>query len=174
MVEADSSVRVELVEMSENDIPVLDRLAQLYQYDFSEFDPNTRPDAEGRFGWVDWPEFFDEDEPHVFLVQVDRAIAGFASLCSDAAMRDPDERVWWMENFFVMRHFRGRGVGARVARMLFDRFPGAWEVAQITPNVFAQSFWRAVIGRYTDGRFEEFVVADERWHGPVQYFRTSV
>jgi predicted acetyltransferase len=163
---------VQLVEMSERDIPLLDRLAQLYQYDFSEFDPNTTLDDAGRFEWVDWPRFFCEDDPHVFVVRVDGAVAGFACLCADEAMRDPTERVWWMENFFVMRRFRRCGVGARVATMLFDRFPGAWEVAQITPNVAAQSFWRKVISSYTGGNFDEFDVADARWHGPVQYFRT--
>ena len=168
----DSSELVELVEMSEDDVPVLERLAQLYQYDFSEFDPNTELDAEGRFGWVDWPSFFRQDEPHVYLVRADGATAGFASLYSDTAMRDERERVWWMENFFVMRRFRGRGVGARAAMMLFDRFPGTWEVAQITPNVAATSFWRTVISRHTGGDYEEFAVADDRWHGPIQYFRT--
>jgi predicted acetyltransferase len=171
-VEATTSSLVELVDATEEDISVLDRLAQLYQYDFSEFDPNTALDDDGRFGWVDWPRFFEEDEPHVFLVRVDGAIAGFASVHSDIAMRDEGERVWWMENFFVMRRFRGRGVGARVATMLFDRFPGTWEVAQITPNVAAQAFWRTVIGLYTGGNYDEFEVADERWHGPVQSFRT--
>lgn len=164
---------VELVEQTKDDIRVLDRLAQLYQYDFSEFDPMTQIDAEGRFGWVDWSTFFGEDEPHAFLIRANGALAGFAGLCSDTAMRDEGERVWWMENFFVMRSFRGRGVGERAATMLFDRFPGTWEVAQITPNVAAQSFWRRIIGRYTSETYEEFQVADERWHGPVQYFRTT-
>lgn len=136
-----SPVEVELVEVSEDDVPLLDRLGQLYQYDFSEFDPMTQLDAEGRY--------------------------------SDTAMRDDGERVWWMESFFVMRRFRGRGVGDRAATMLFDRFPGTWEVAQITPNVAAQSFWRIVIGRYTRETYEEFQVADERWHGSVRYFRTN-
>jgi hypothetical protein len=29
-----------------------------------------------------------------------------------------------------------------------------------------------VIGRYTGGDYEEFDPDDERWRGPVQYFRT--
>jgi len=36
--------------------------------------------------------------------------------------------------------------------------------------VGAQQFWRTVIGRYTEGQFQEVNVHNERWHGPVQIF----
>lgn len=57
--------------------------------------------------------------------------------------------------FFVLRKFRGAGVGERIARQLFDRFRGRWEVQRLARNTPALAFWRKVIGRYTDGRFQE-------------------
>ena len=167
-----SSARVELVEVTTDDVLVLERLGQLYQYDFSEFDGGLVGD-DGRFGWIDWRKFFTEADAHAFLVRVDGQIAGFAAVYRGEAFRDAGEQVWWMDNFFVMRGYRQRGVGERVVLDLFARFPGTWEIAQLSSNVAAQAFWRSILGRYTSGTYEEIVLSDERWRGPVQYVRTT-
>ena len=59
-------------------------------------------------------------------------------------------------------------VGTEVARRVFDRYPGKWEVTQLTRNVDAQAFWRRVIGAYTGGRYEERPRPDGR--GVMQRF----
>jgi predicted acetyltransferase len=75
--------------------------------------------------------------------------------------------------FFVMRKYRRQGVGEQVATLIFDMFPGKWEIQETTKNLSAQAFWRKVIGRYTGGRFGEIFLNDDRWHGPVQSFDNS-
>jgi predicted acetyltransferase len=161
----------QLTEIDSGQRPVLERLAQLYMYDFSE---HTRGDVTeaGIFPFMDLDEFFARSVHHEFFIRVDGRLAGFALICRGEAFRDADECVWWMDEFFVMRKYRRLGVGERVATQLFDRFGGTWEVGQVSTNTGAQAFWRRVIGRYTGGEFEEFVLDDERWRGPVQYFKT--
>jgi predicted acetyltransferase len=56
-----------------------------------------------------------------------------------------------------------------VACILFDRFPGAWEVTQLHENVPAQRFWRSVIAGYTDGNYTESIT-DRR---VIQTFRAA-
>jgi predicted acetyltransferase len=73
-----------------------------------------------------------------------------------------------MAEFFVMRKYRRGGVGQRAAVELFDRFPGVWSVKQVQSNLPSHSFWRNVIGRYTDGNYEE--IREAGWDGPVQTF----
>ena len=75
-----------------------------------------------------------------------------------------------MAEFFVMRKFRRQGVGSRVARQLFDRFPGRWEIAQKLENKIGQAFWRTLIADYTNGSYRE-VLLDK--FGPVQVFDNS-
>lgn len=165
---------IELDALTEADVGLLDNLAQLYLYDFSEFDMSeVRPD--GRFtGWIDWSKLFDEGTHHVYLIKVDSSIAGFLSVCEDSpAFRDPKEKVFWMDEFFVMRRFRGMRVGERVATTMFERFPGTWEIGQIRSNTGAREFWRRVIGRYAGGDFVEIELDDDRWVGTVQYFNSS-
>jgi predicted acetyltransferase len=164
-------MQIQLNEITEDDLPVLERLAQLYMYDFSEH-AHGDVDEDGRFPYIDLGEFFARDTRHAYVIRVDDKLAGFALVCRGDAFRDPDELVWWMEEFFVMRKYRRRGVGERVATQLFERFGGTWEVGEVRTNLGAQAFWRAVIGRYTGGDYEEFDPDDERWRGPVQYFRT--
>ena len=73
-----------------------------------------------------------------------------------------------ISEFFIVRRHRRRGVGTEVARLVFDRYPGKWEVTQLTRNVDAQAFWRRVIGAYTGGRYEERPRPDGR--GVMQRF----
>ncbi len=73
-----------------------------------------------------------------------------------------------------MRRYRRQGVGKRVAFAVFDRFPGRWEVRQIQANLPGQRFWKDVIAEYTRNRFEETVLDNEAWRGPVQSFDSAV
>ena len=74
--------------------------------------------------------------------------------------------------FFVMRKYRRQGLGSQAAREVFDKLPGEWEVRELSENTAAHAFWRTVIGEYTDGRYQERILNDERWTGLVQTFHT--
>lgn len=173
---APTTPRIDLVEASEADRPAIENLAQLYQYDFSEMsrgDPqhgNVKRD--GLFHNIDFDRYFQQDEHHEFLIRVGARIAGFALVSPGRSFRDVRERVWWMDEFFVMRKYRRLGVGEHVATALFDRFPGEWQVAEMSINTGAQAFWRGVIGRYTGDSYEEVSFDDDNWVGPVQYFHS--
>jgi predicted acetyltransferase len=164
-----SAVQIDVVEASATEKEVLRQLLELYRYDFSEID-GSDVDTSGRYGYHYLDRYWIEPGRHPFLVQVDGRWAGFALV-----MRRPavlfDGEVTWMAEFFVMRKYRRRGVGEYVATQLFDRFPGRWEVGQMTENTAAQAFWRTVIGRYTAGRYQEIDLDDDRWQGPVQTFQ---
>ena len=165
-------MQIDLTEITEEHRPVLEQLAQLYQYDFTEH-AHGDVGEDGRFPYINLDDFFAHGVRHACLVRVDGKLAGFALAYEGEAFRDPNETTWWMDEFFVMRKYRKRGVGERVATQLFDDLGGTWEVGQVITNVEAQAFWRRVIDRYTGGDYEEFELDDERWRGPVQYFRAG-
>ena len=165
-------MRIELVAAGPREERVLDNLMQLYKYDFSEFE-HEDVGADGRFPFVGFGSFFAKTDPHAYVINVDGNVAGFALAYRDGGLRDPEETTWWMHEFFVMRKYRKCGVGERVATQLFEKLGGTWEIGQIPANVEAQAFWRKIVGRYTGGDFEEFALDDERWRGPVQYFRAG-
>jgi predicted acetyltransferase len=78
-----------------------------------------------------------------------------------------------MSDFFVLRKYRGQGVGKQAAFNIFDMFPSAWEIRQIRGNHPANQFWYNVINEYTDGRYTEEYL-NEGWEGPVQCFQNII
>lgn len=162
------AVSLQAVEFA--DKPVLQALMELYLYDTSEFSDDD-VDEHGRFGYRYLDYYWTEDGRYAFFIRVAGRIAGLALVRRLEAGDDP---LYEMAEFFVMVRYRGRGIGRAAAAMLFDRFPGRWEVAQLGANLPAQAFWRKVIGDYTGGDYrEEWSDVDYR-RGPVQMFRSGI
>lgn len=156
-------MNVQIFEAAIEDKPVLRRLLELYLYDFSPFD-GCDVDEHGTFGYPYLDHYWTEAGRHPFFVRVDGKLAGLALV----RQIDDDPPCTEMAEFFIMRKYRGQGVGRQTATALFDRFPGRWRVGQETGNAPSQAFWRDVIGRYTNGQFEE--IQAEGWDGPMQTF----
>jgi len=135
------------------DLPVVKNLVPYYIYDMSEHMgwPCTR---EGRFDGCDGIERYWEDEgKHAFMLRCGDEPAGFTMVRGD---HNKDQQIdYSIAEFFVVRKFRGDGVGERIARELFDRFRGRWLVEYLAKNKPAAAFWRKVIGRYCGGEFQQ-------------------
>ena len=125
-----------LVAATEDDRPVLRRLVELYQYDFSEFD-QADVDAHGEYGYRYLDHYWTEAPRAPFLFRVDGRWAGFALVRAESPFD--------MSEFFVMRKYRRRGVGRAAAAELFRRFSGPWRVRQQKTNPRATEFWRTAI-----------------------------
>lgn len=155
---------------SSNERVLLQNLAQLYAYDFSEV-LEMHVDDDGRFADIDLTPYWVDDWRHPFLLRVGDKLAGFA-LISERSKITGTSGVFDMTEFFVLRRFRRQGVGRAAAFAAFDRFDGPWEVRQRVENPDATAFWRRAIDEYTRGSYEE-----TRWHRPqwseiVQRFST--
>lgn len=161
-------MKIELLPAPKESASVLAHLLQYYVYDFSEI-LGTDVADDGRFAFPPLDAYWEDDWRHPFLARVDGALAGFA-LVHQRSRVTADTSTWDVAEFFVMRKYRRRGVGAILATRVFDSFHGTWEVRQRFANTAATAFWRKVIDVYTSGRFEEIVIDDERWRGPVQRF----
>ena len=140
---------LELVAARQQDRDLVARLEQLYSYEFSAFtDCALSPD-----GILPAVESVREiwRDPGLFTLML-RAKTQPAGL---AIVRRLAHEAYDMGQFFVLRKFRRTRAGTATAQALFQKFPGAWTVRQIPQNKAAQSFWRKVIGAYTNGAFEE-------------------
>lgn len=159
-------MKIELRQARAHEVPVLRRLMQLYLYDFAAIDDWAISD-EGLYGNAPTIEsFWSDPRMTSFFVRVDGVLAGFVLVRDGAYFAGDGTRD--ISEFFILRRHRRRGVGTEVARRVFDRFRGKWEVTQLTSNVDAQAFWRRVIGHYTGGRYEEGPRPDGR--GVMQRF----
>lgn len=154
---------IRVATAADTDLPVLANLFQFYRYDIGatrgDAGEDVRPD--GRYPAPEYLGSFRADTRCApFLVFVDGHLAG------DPSVRD-------ILDFFIVRKYRGQGIGSTVARMIFDRFLGRWEVRAHTRNQAAQTFWRRVIATYTGGRYTELPWDDARHRGIVLRFATA-
>ena len=151
------------------DKPVLSRLLELYQYELSDVWPQTL-NIHGEYGFaVD--RYLRNPGLKAFLFLVDGSYAGFGLVDPDVSL---PENQFWMGQFFVMKRYRRTRIGTKGARFIFNSLPGKWEVGQMPLNLPAQAFWRRTIAEYTNGRFVEHELHDERWDGFLQCFDNSV
>ncbi len=162
---------MQVKEASIQQKPILERLMQLYLYDFSEIHPGD-VNQDGIFEYTYLDSFWSEPDRFPFLIYVDDKLAGFV-LAAEYSYLQVTRETRCIAEFFVMRKYRRQGVGKKAAFQTFDMFPGKWEVGQIRANVAAQGFWRSVIGEYTSGQFTETDLDNERWQGPILSFDNS-
>ncbi|MBL8303334.1 MAG: hypothetical protein JNM26_11245 [Ideonella sp.] len=143
----------------------LQRMLELYQHDLSDlWDQDL--DAHGDYGYP-LDRHFARDAAWPYVFRVDGRYAGFALVDTQVRLPGGD---FWMEQFFVLRKYRRRGVGARAACRVFACHPGRWQVGQMPANTPAQAFWRRVITRHCGGAFAETMLTTGRWQGLVQSF----
>ena len=164
-VARDAQVR----EATADEKPILRQLLELYEYDFSEFE-RTDVGPHGFYGYRYLDHYWTEPDRHPYLIRVDGNLAGFV-LVNRHTVSGEDR--WSVAEFFVMRKYRGRGVGALTAASVFDLHPGAWEVMQVASHPGSTAFWRRVIGRYTGGKYEERHGDAVSGIGPIQLFDNS-
>jgi predicted acetyltransferase len=156
---------VEIRAARAEDRPALQRMLELYQYELSDlWDQDL--DAHGEYGYA-LGRFWSTNDCHAFVATVAGHYAGFA--LADGAVK-VGRSGNWMDQFFVLKKYRRGGVGAALARHVFDAMPGRWEVGQMPDNLAAQAFWRRVIAQYTGGAFTETVLTSGWWQGVVQLF----
>lgn len=147
-----------LVKATLEDYPTMQNMARFYVYDMSRYCGRVP----GVFDWscpenglyecVDLQLYFIEPNRHAFYVKVGTEKAGFALINKLGTTPDVD---WNIGEFFVLAKFQDSGIGQQIAKQLFEKFPGVWEVAAMLENTGAYKFWHKAITRYTGGSFTE-------------------
>ena len=157
-------MNIDILPAREGDFTVVQNLVRFYVYDMSEHMGWECPET-GLFGGCDdLPQYWgrEPDDPlyrwsepwqgFPFIVRADGRLAGFVLIRrldkDGAGTNDVGE-------FFILRKYRGKGIGTLVAHRLFDTFPGAWQVREMVGNAPAIAFWRKVIAEYADGDYCE-------------------
>lgn len=161
-----SSMDVQILPALIADKSIIQRMLELYQYDFSEFE-DTDLDEHGYFGYPYLDYYWIEADRHPFLVRVDGKLAGFVLVNQYTYLPGSQYSI---SEFFILRKYRKHGIGRQAAFHVFSLFLGRWEIHQAEKNVTAQKFWRSVIGEYTKGNYTETASENEDWNGVIQCF----
>jgi predicted acetyltransferase len=130
------------------DIPVLERLWQLYRHDMSEF-LGTKPGPDGSFRTRtrDLRHYVSDPATDLHLIRSEDTPLGFA-IVGDGATKTISE-------FFVVRSVRRQGFGTAAALTLLRSRPGPWEIAFQARNLNGGGFWRRVAAQASGDRWHE-------------------
>jgi len=160
------SMEIKLEKASIEQKSILRNLMELYNYDFTEFDPEDVNEY-GLYGYKYLDHYWTEEDRFPFLIRVNNNWAGFV-LVRKTGMNSKGNDIYSIAEFFIMKKYRKMGVGKEVAQIVFDTFKGEWKIRQIEENIPAQHFWRNVISKYTNDNFDD--IRETEWDGPVQRF----
>ncbi|HEY0320807.1 MAG TPA: GNAT family N-acetyltransferase [Pyrinomonadaceae bacterium] len=147
MVKEDAGVEVEIVPATLEQEPILANLLELYAHDFSELS-ELEIGEDGRFGYTHLPLYWTEPHRHPFLIKANGKLAGFV-LLQKASKVSGDKEIWDVAEFFILRSYRRRGIGAKAAHAVWSMFPGKWEVRVMEQNHQAKEFWRRAVNEFT-------------------------
>ncbi|QMV15549.1 GNAT family N-acetyltransferase [Vibrio spartinae] len=144
-------MEVQLTKIKKEQRKILENLFFYYIYDMSEY-MKWNPDQDGKFSYN--PSMFDpywEQKDHVpYFIEADGELAGFVLIrCypSDPSRYD-------VAQFFVLRKFKGQGIGKQALAQIVKAFPGKWQIRVLLENSGALSFWQSAVSDIVGGRYQ--------------------
>ncbi|MBD2848623.1 GNAT family N-acetyltransferase [Paenibacillus sp. IB182496] len=100
--------------------------------------------------WWEKPECL-----YPFLIRVDDQPAGFILIATPPHCST--EVDYFVNEFFLLRPYRGQGIAEQAAIHVFEQFRGRWELFTnpSEKNTVGQKFWRKTISNYKKGEYLE-------------------
>ncbi|WP_127529844.1 GNAT family N-acetyltransferase [Paenibacillus kobensis] len=160
-------MKIELQLCSVEDKFIINNIYPLYLHDLSEI-WERKTNQYGVFEEDDTQTLADQnrvfdiwwEHPGVlfpYLIKADGLPAGLAFVATAPYMPCPDDIDYYLNEFFLLRHYRGKGVGEEALRQLFSQHPGHWEIHtnKTDRNSRAQGFYRRTLAVLTNGGFAE-------------------
>ena len=147
--------KVELILLKRENLPQIQRMARFFLYDELEYmgiNPNWSFPEHGYYEIADLSDYFTNIGKDTFphLIKYNGEPAGFALVDTKHVYPNTQYNVG---EFFVLRKFRGQGLGRYAAEKIFKKYPGIWEVEQMVENCSAIKFWEKVLGKFTNNKY---------------------
>lgn len=140
-------IRLDKVLLEEKEL--LFRLLQFALYDGSLYNTN-KIGEDGLFPYKWFDNYFTDDDRDAFFIREDDKVVGFVMINQFMKKCDNGHSV---AEFLVLPEYRRNHIGKKVAYLVFDMFPGNWEVEPIEESNEACRFWENVVVNYTNNKF---------------------
>ena len=142
---------VKIIKGTEENLKIAKNLVHYYIYDMGvPMDWDCRED--GVFdGCDEMSENWTSENYFSYLIYNGKYPIGFAivkSFCNS-------EVDYEIEEFFILRKYRNKNIGKKIAFELFDKYRGKWQIKILLKNTPAQDFWRKVIEQYSNNTLQE-------------------
>ena len=148
----------EIYDAKENEKEIILNLMQLYTYELSFFEDETTNFQlldSGLYAMSKYIElYWKEENRHPYILKFNENLAGFV------LERFSEENHNEIAEFFVINKYRKLGAGTFMAKEMFKKYKGKWEIRTLLKNKRAQEFWRKVVKEASNGNYEEHLIRD--------------
>ena len=148
----------EIYDAKENEKEIILNLMQLYTYELSFFEDETTNFQlldSGLYAMSKYIElYWKEENRHPYILKFNGNLAGFV------LQRFNEENHNEIAEFFVINKYRKLGAGTFMAKEMFKKYKGKWEIRTLLKNKRAQEFWRKVVKEASNGNYEEHLIRD--------------
>ena len=142
----------------ENEKEIILNLMQLYTYELSFFEDETTNFKlldNGLFKLSQYIElYWKEEKRHPYILKCNGELAGFV------LERFNEDDTNEIAEFFVLNKFRKLGAGTFMAKEMFKRYKGKWEIRTLLKNKRAQEFWRKAVKEVSNNNYKECLIRD--------------
>ncbi|WP_432468315.1 GNAT family N-acetyltransferase [Agarivorans sp. Z349TD_8] len=145
-------MEVSLVKIGAKSRHILESLFPYYIYDMSEH-MGWSPNENGHFTFNKSSlDVYWKQEDHVpYFIYADTELAGFVLV-----RKYPTNRQFYdVEQFFVLRKFKGKGVGKQALKLVTAQFSGQWQIRVLIGNEAALKFWQSAIFGLVGGNYTQ-------------------
>ena len=140
----------------ENEKEIILNLMQLYTYELSFFEDETTNFKlldNGLYKISKYIElYWKEEERHPYILKYNGELAGFV------LERFNEDDTNEIAEFFVLNKYRKLGAGTFMAKEIFKRYKGKWEIRTLLKNKRAQEFWRKVVKEVSNNNYKECLI----------------
>lgn len=156
-------MKIEIIPAKIEQKPIVANLLELYAYDFTEFF-DFDIGANGFYGYEWLPLYWTEPTRFPYLIYVDGKLAGLVLIQKGSPISD-DKEVYDVSEFFIMKKYKRKKIGTRVAFKIWEMFKGHWQVRVLVENKIACSFWLNTIEKFTAKKISgiEKKIKDDIW-----------
>ena len=148
----------EIYDAKENEKEIILNLMQLYTYELSFFEDETTNFQlldSGLYAMSKYIElYWKEENRHPYILKFNGNLAGFV------LERFNEENHNEIAEFFVINKYRKLGAGTFMAKEMFKKYKGKWQIRTLLNNKRAQEFWRKVVKEASNGNYEEHLIRD--------------
>lgn len=116
--------------------------------EFMEWGPNEN--GQYTFSASNLDPYWQRTDHMPYFILSDGELAGFVFVRKYPG----DERVYDIEQFFVLRKFKGLGVGKEALQQVTDLHKGVWQIRVLKENQAALSFWKSALSGIVGDNFE--------------------
>lgn len=166
-----NSIQVTLCR--EEEAHIICNMYPYYLYDLSEIWERL-PNSQGVFDEEEYATLHQQSDvfliwwrhPGVlypWIIRVNGVPAGFALIATAPYLPAGSSAQYYLNEFFVMRPFRGQGVAQQAASHIFEQYKGDWELQTnaSSRNRHTQSFWNHILSQYTENQYSQQEITDE-------------